>query len=243
MSLTEKLKKRAYPAILAFVVLMAASIQCKIVLAIDLNRIVLIPCGLLLIALIFLADYLSKHRGFCAALGVLALFAAIIILHNREAVWEYVKQDKNIWFAGLVIVIGVALYISQQYFAFRVIVCVGYWGAMLFLLCINLFPINAVMYYLAAELILVLTEVFNRKNSAGKMVYMMPVVCITVLLLLVLPYSEQPINWRAAYDWVVDLFDGEDVPLIDISNEKVGFVGYSENVNLHGNMWKSAGRH
>lgn len=235
MSLTEKLEKRAYPAILAFVVLMAASIQFKIVLAIDMNRFVLIPCCLLLIAGIFLVDYFGKYRGFCVASGLLALFAVILILHNREAVWEYVKQEKIIWFAAIVIVIGVALYISQQFFAFRVIVCVGYWGAMLFLLCVDLFPIKSVMFYLTAELILVLMEVLNRKSSAGKLVCMMPVVCITVLLLLVLPYSDKPLNWRAVYDRVVDLFDGEDVPPIDISNEIVSFVGYSENVNLNGN--------
>ncbi len=235
MSLTEKLEKRAYPAILAFVVLMAASIQMKIVFGMEFNRILLLPCCLLLIAGIFLVDYFGKYREFRVAAGLLALLAVVLILYNREAVWEYVKQEENIWFVGIVIVIGVALYISQQFFTLRVVVCIGYWGAMLFLLCINLFPIKSVMFYLTAELILVLMEMLNRKSNAGKLVCMMPVVCITVLLLLVLPYSEQPLNWRAVYDWVVDLLDGKELPQINISNEKVGFVGYSENVNLHGN--------
>lgn len=238
MSLTAKLEKRAYPAVLAFVVLMAASIQVKIVLGIELKSWILLLCCMCVTAIIFAVDYFGKTREVCIAVGILAIFAAVVLWFNRENIediWEYIKGEKLIWLVGFVILAGVALYISQQFFALRIAVCVGYWGAMIALLFVDLFPVKYVMYWLVAELVLVLIEVLNKKADLKKIFFMTPVMLVVVILLSVLPYDEKPFNWRAVYDWVCDLIDGKDLPQFDISNEKVGFIGYSETVDLHGN--------
>lgn len=235
MSLKEKLEKRAYPAALALVVLIAASIQMKIVLGLQFETLLLLPCCAIVIAGLFLVDYFSKLPVFCKVSGGLIVCALVFVWFNRAAVWEYVKDQKIIWYIAIVVIAGIALYISQQFFILRITVCAGYWGAMLFLLFVDLFPIKKVMCFLVAELVLVLVEVLNKKPDLKKMLYMTPIALVIVLLLSVAPYSEKPLNWRVVYDWVYELINGKDEPMPDIFNEKISFVGYSETADLNGN--------
>jgi len=235
MSLKEKLEKRAYPAVLALAVLIAASIQMKIVLGLQFNTLLLLPCCAMVIVGLFLVDYYSKLPVFCKVSGGLIVCSLILVWFNREAVWEYVKEQRMVWYIAVVLFVGIALYISQQFFVLRIVVCVGYWGAMLFLLFVDLFPIKKVMCFLVIELVLVLVEVINKKPDFKKLFYMTPVVLVIVLLLSVAPYSEKPLDWKAVYDWVDELINGKDIPVPDIFNEKITFVGYSENADLNGN--------
>ena len=163
MSLKEKISKRAYPAVLAGLVLIAAYIQVNMVFGVEINIPDILLATLLIITAVFLVDYLTKIPEFCIVSVILVLVGAFIAWCCKEDVLLFIKSDKRIWIFGLMALVGIVLYISQQFFVLRIIVCVGYWGAMLFLISINLFPVRQVMFCLAAELVLVIMEIANNR--------------------------------------------------------------------------------
>ncbi len=236
MSLREKINKRAYPAVLASLVLIAAYIQINMVFGVEINIPDILLATFVILTAVFIVDYLSKIPEFCIVSVILVLVGAFIAWCCKEDVLEFVKSDKRIWIFGIMALVGIVLYISQQFFVLRIIVCVGYWGAMLFLISINLFPVRHVMFCLAAELVLVVMEIINRRSREKKevrhkkMFFLSPLVLVVVLVLSVLPYSTEPIDWEPVYEWVEEKFRRAD----DSGDEHVGFAGYSESANLRG---------
>ena len=242
MSLKEKFNKRAYPAVLAGLVLTAAAIQINILLKEEVNIPFILIYAAAVMAVLFLADYLSKSPEFCIVSGMLALVGAFLLWCSREEVWEFITSDKKIWIFLLLVPVGVILYISQQIFVLRILVCVGYWGAMLFLISIDLFPVRQVMFCLAAELVLVIMEIVNGRFGSSRekkalqhkrMLFLTPLVLVVMLVLSVLPYSTEPIDWEKAYEWVEEQLKRFDTSE-DTQYSGVGFVGYSETANLRG---------
>lgn len=236
MSLREKINKRAYPAVLASLVLIAAYIQINIVFKVEIDIPFILLGTLVIMAVIFFVDYFSKSAEFCIVSGMLFVVGAFILWCIRDDVRAFVTSDKRIWIFGIMALVGIVLYISQQFFALRIAVCVGYWGAMLFLISMNLFPVRHVMFCLAAELILVVIEIINRRGREKKevqhkkMFFLSPLVLVVVLILSVLPYSTEPIDWEPVYEWVEEKFRRGD----GLGEEHVGFSGYSETANLRG---------
>jgi len=241
MSLKEKINKRAYPAVLSGLVLIAAYIQVNMVFGVEINILDILLATFVILTAVFIVDYLSKIPEFCIVSVILVLVGAFIAWCCKDDVLSFVKSDKRIWIFGLMALVGILLYISQQFFALRIIVCVGYWGAMLVLISINLFPVRQVMFCLAAELVLVIMEIANNRFGGKrekkeiqhkKMLFLTPVVLVVMLVLSVLPYSTEPIDWETAYEWAREQLERFDISDDDASG--VGFAGYSESATLHG---------
>lgn len=236
MSLKEKINKRAYPALLASLVLMAAYIQINIMLKIEINIPDVLLGTLVIILTVFLVDYFSRSPEFCIVSGMLSVVGIFLLWCFRDEVKSFITSDKRIWIFGIMMLVGIVLYISQQFFLMRIIVCVGYWGAMVFLIFINLFPVRQVMFCLAAELVLVVIEIINRRSrekkadSHKKMFFLSPIVLIVFLVLSVMPYSTKPIDWEPVYEWLEEKFKKN----AGIGDEQIGFAGYSESANLRG---------
>ncbi len=247
MSLTEKFEKQAYPTFLAGLVLIAAAIQIKIFFGGTINTRYLCLIVVAMMTGFFFVEFFIKKPGLYAAFGVLAVAGALIIWYNYEKFIEFVTTDINIRVLGLVFLAGVLLYISQRFFVMRLIVCVGYWGAMLYLIYINLFPVKTVMFALIGQLLLVLIEVKDRilfkeeQKRNKKMFFMFPVVLVFIMAVSLLPYKTTPFEWkitknivrfvRETFEEVCDFVAhfGDDTAEFGIS-----FTGYSESGNVTG---------
>ncbi|MBE5948580.1 MAG: hypothetical protein E7261_06060 [Lachnospiraceae bacterium] len=247
MSLTEKFEKRAYPAFLAGLVLMAAAIQIKIYFGgtIDTRYLLLIVIAMMIG--FFFVDYFSNRPGLYIAFGVTLVVGAFAIWRNFEVIKETFKTDINIRVLGMIFVVGILLYISQQFFVLRVIVCVGYWGAMLFLIYKNLFPVKTVMFALVGQLIMVITEVKDRllfkeeEKRNKKMFFLFPLVLLFVIMIAQLPYKPEPFEWKGTkkvIKFVRETFE-EVIDFVahfgsDVSEFGVSFIGYSESGDITG---------
>jgi len=247
MSLTEKFEKQAYPTFLAGLVLIAAAIQIKIFFGGTINTRYLCLIAIAMMVGFFFIEFFIKKPGLYAAFGVLIVTGALVIWLNYEQFIKFVTTDINIRILGLVFLAGVLLYISQRFFVMRLIVCVGYWGAMLFLIYRNLFPVKTVMFALVGQLLLVLIEVKDRllfkeeQKRNKKMFFMFPVVLIFITAVSLLPYSPKPFEWkvtknivrfvRETFEEVCDFVAhfGDDTAEFGIS-----FTGYSEAGNITG---------
>ena len=247
MSLTERFEKRAYPMFLSVAILTAVAIQLKIFMGTNLSMGFVFVLALLEVIGIFVVEILAKNPKLYIFFGVVLAVGAVVAWMNWEIFFEYITTNKDIRVIGLILLIGIAVYISQQFFVLRLLVCIGYWGAMFVILYMKLFPVRQVMFCLAAELIMVIAEVRDRilyrkeEKRNKKMFFLSPVVLVMVLFLSFLPYSKEPFKWerlKRVVEFVTDTFEiwinglihaGDDILEFDI-----GFSGYSDSANIYG---------
>ena len=107
--LKEKISKRAYPAVLAGLVLIAAYIQVNMVFGVEINIPDILLATLLIITTVFLVDYLTKIPEFCIVSVILVLVGAFIAWCCKEDVLLFIKSDKRIWIFGLMALVGIAV--------------------------------------------------------------------------------------------------------------------------------------
>ncbi len=244
MFLTEKFEKKAYPVLLAEIVLMAVAIQINIFFKGGLDVKKLLVITLCIMAAIFLIDCYKLY----VAAGALFMIAGIAAIWQREEVLAFFKSNALAKVIGLIVLAAVALYISQHFFVMRLGVCLGYWGAMIFLIHKDLFPVKQVMFFLVAELIFVLAESYDRvyyrkaPKRNKKMFFLWPAVLLLVLVISALPYNKEPLQWARTKRFIHRISNQFDIIIDSIRNwgEGVdefglGFTGYSESGGFFGN--------
>lgn len=251
MFLTEKFEKKAYPFLLAELVLMAASIQIEIFFGgnPDIRRLFVIT--LCIMAAIFLID----HYKLYVATGVLFVVTGIVAVWQREEVLALLESNAMVKIIGLIVLAAVALYVSQHFFVMRLGVCLGYWGTMIFLIYKDLFPVKQVMFFLVAELVFVLAESYdrlcyrNKSQRNKKMFFLWPAVLLLVLVLSVLPYNKEPLKWARTKRFIHSISNQFDVLVNSLRNWGesvdefwVGFTGYSESGGFFGNKISNDGK-
>lgn len=253
MSLTEKLDRKAYPVLLAEIVLMAAAIQISIFFESGLSNLKLLIITAAMIAFILLIDFLKLYVVAAAAAVIAALTG--VIMFTALPKWEplvifleMLKENVLIKVIALIFIAAVALYISQHFFVMRFLVCAGYWGSMIFLIHKDLFPVKQVMFFLVAELMFVLSEVLDRiyyrkePERNKKMLALTPAVLILVIVLALLPYNKEPLKWSRTKRFInnisrsLELFmDGIKNWGEEIDEFAIGFTGYDEEEGIFGN--------
>ncbi len=244
MFLTEKFEKKAYPVLLAEIVLMAVAIQINIFFKSGLNIQKLLVITSCIIAAIFLIDCYKLY----VATGALLVVAGIVAVWQREDVLAFFESNTFVKVIGIIVLVAVALYISQHFFVMRLGVCLGYWGAMIFLIHKDLFPVKQVMFFLVAELVFVLAESYdriyyrNRTQHDKKMFFLWPAVLLLILVISVLPYNKEPLKWARTKRFIHTISNQFDIIINSIRNwgEGVdefglGFTGYSESGGFFGN--------
>ncbi len=247
MSLTEKLDKKMYPTLLAEIVLMAAAIQTNILFegGLSIKKLLGITIGIMLVILL-----VDLFRLYVVA-GVVVVVAAGVAAWQWEVVFPFVKESALVKVLGIILLAAVALYISQQFFSLRLAVCLGYWGAMIFLIHKDLFPVKQVMFFLVAELVFVLAEVYDRiyykkeTRRNKKMLSLSPAVLLLVIVLAVLPYNKEPLKWTRTKRLVnnisrqLELFiDGIRNWGEELDEFGLGFTGYNESGGFFSNKIK-----
>jgi len=244
MSLTEKFDKKAYPVLVAELVLMAAAIQINIFFkgGLSIKSVFAITIGIMLA--IGLTDCFKLYP----AVGALIVVAGIVIVWQRDITFPFLMSNIMVRVIGLMVLAAVALYISQHFFVMRLLVCLGYWGAMIFLIHKNLFPVKQVMFFLAAELVFVLAECYDRvcyRNESKrnkKMLCMWPAVLLIVMVIAFLPYNKEPLKWSRTKKFINTVSYHLEI-FIDnvrywgegISEFGLGYTGYNEKTNFFGN--------
>lgn len=259
MSWTESFRKKAYPAFLTALLLVAATTLINDMFFWQTTTKTIVAMAVIFTVMYFIADHYKKERRFYGLMAALVITVCVMVFWKRGQVLDFVKESHIVWLALMSAAAGAVLYVTQQYFVCRWLVCGGLWTAMLVGLCLNNYPEKEVTICLAAVLVFLAAEtldlLYYKEKDADrrnvKMFFLWPVLLIFMAVLWLLPYNSYPFKWTRTKRVinkitavVADVFDslgwgfnGEGAGEFGLS-----FVGFGDSGILGGNIAESESR-